>query len=160
MPKAQCHRRQVRHRCRSRSDAHHFARACHEAASATVERAPLHLTRIRLKKWVFQGKCPNFGSNRVWLLRAHRITIANKSEFALAGATTSQMRPRCSRLNVVVHRELIGVGAEAERVVFFLFHVDPVGNDVCVGCRTNADAKGLERPSADLLRTVWGLLAR
>src|SRR5262245_61621730 len=35
-------------------------------------------------------------------------------------------------LDVVVHRELVRVGAETQCVVFLLFHVDPVGDEVFV----------------------------
>ena len=35
-------------------------------------------------------------------------------------------------LHVVVHRELVRVRAKPQRVIFFLFHVDPVGDEVFV----------------------------
>ena len=38
----------------------------------------------------------------------------------------------CKWLNVVVHRELVRMWAETERVVFLLLHVDPVGDEVGV----------------------------
>ena len=46
--------------------------------------------------------------------------------------------PRCAaavapyQLHVVIHRELVRVGAKTQCVVFFLFHVDPVGDEVFV----------------------------
>jgi hypothetical protein len=35
-------------------------------------------------------------------------------------------------LHVVIHGEFVRVRAEAQGVVFFLFHVDPVGDEVFV----------------------------
>ena len=35
-------------------------------------------------------------------------------------------------LHVVIHRELVRVGPQAQGVVLFLFHVDPVGDEVFV----------------------------
>ena len=37
-----------------------------------------------------------------------------------------------SRLHVVIHGELVRVWAEAQGVVFLLFHIDPVGDEVFV----------------------------
>ena len=37
-----------------------------------------------------------------------------------------------SRLHVVVHRELVRMRSQTQRVVFFLFHVDPVGDEAFV----------------------------
>src|SRR5437016_3166564 len=35
-------------------------------------------------------------------------------------------------LHIIVHRELVRVGTETKRVVFLLFHVDPVGDEAFV----------------------------
>ena len=35
-------------------------------------------------------------------------------------------------LHVVIHRELVRMRAKSQRVVFFLFHLDPVGDEVGV----------------------------
>src|SRR5256885_4719168 len=39
---------------------------------------------------------------------------------------------RSEALHVVVHREFVRMGSQSKRVVFFLFHVHPVGDEVFV----------------------------
>jgi hypothetical protein len=41
-------------------------------------------------------------------------------------------RSRAELLHVVIHRELVRVRSQAQGIVFFLFHVDPVGDEVFV----------------------------
>jgi hypothetical protein len=41
-------------------------------------------------------------------------------------------RGRALPLHIVIHRELVWVGAKAQGVVLFLFQVDPVGDEVFV----------------------------
>ncbi len=61
-----------------------------------------------------------------------RNTSRNSYGSAFAKATARQVRAAQSRSNVIIHRELVRVWAQPERVVFFLFHVDPVGDEVFV----------------------------
>src|ERR1044071_8645044 len=43
------------------------------------------------------------------------------------------LRPSAKRpSHVVIHGELVGMGAKAQGIVFFLFHVDPVRDEVGV----------------------------
>ncbi len=46
--------------------------------------------------------------------------------------TVDQLTGLGSLLHVVIHRELVRMRAEAERVVFFLFHLAPVRDEVGV----------------------------
>ena len=47
------------------------------------------------------------------------------------GAVLTSVRV-ISRLHVVIHCEFVRVRSQTQGVVFFLFHVDPVGNEVFV----------------------------
>ena len=58
---------------------------------------------------------------------------ASSKQLEVACETTRRARPdRGPPLHVVVHRELVRMGAKTQGVVFFLFHIDPVGDEVFV----------------------------
>ena len=56
-----------------------------------------------------------------------------KNLWHVGGARKSRtLRQRRCLLHVVIHRELVRMRTEAESVVFFLFHLDPVRDEVFV----------------------------
>src|SRR6476620_1436701 len=52
--------------------------------------------------------------------------------FIITASSIGAPGGRSLPLHVVVHRELVWMGAKTQRVVFFLFHVDPVGDEIFV----------------------------
>jgi hypothetical protein len=67
---------------------------------------------------------PVSSSRRTRLLRWRQLVISPAPPRDKRGC------PAC--LYVIVHREFVRVGTKTQRVVFFLFHVDPVGDEVFV----------------------------
>lgn len=73
-------------------------------------------------------------------LRFKRLTYEQRpgageaNEFADEPCThqCGLIRRRSLPLHVIIHRELVRMGAETERVVFLLFHIDPVCDEVFV----------------------------
>jgi hypothetical protein len=62
-------------------------------------------------------------------------TAPNETELShhwRGGAWQRRRTGRARPLHVVIHRELVRVGAETQCVVFLLFHVDPVSDEVFV----------------------------
>jgi hypothetical protein len=57
-------------------------------------------------------------------------------------------------LHVVVHRELVWMWAETQRVAFFLFHVDPVGDEVFVE-DVAAQQEGATVCRSLMVETIW-----
>src|SRR6266487_2404847 len=94
----------------------------------------IDLTRIRSISWVFQEKGANFGSNQVLVTPSTSLCIANTYGSAFAWLQRDEWRTVAfiPLSHVVVHRELVRMWAQPKRVVFFLFHVDPVGDEVFV----------------------------
>jgi len=83
------------------------------------------LTRIRPNYWVFQEIDAILESNQVapvWAIPDFLIHLLDFED-------GSESHPY---LDVVVHREFVRMGSQAQGVVFFLFHVDPVGDEVFV----------------------------
>src|SRR5205823_4881864 len=66
-------------------------------------------------------------------------------------------RGRALPSHVVIHRELVGVGAETQGVVFLLFHVDPVGDEVFVE-DVAAQQEGMVGLSETALFFIGGIL--
>jgi hypothetical protein len=67
----------------------------------------------------------NFGSNQVapvWAIPGFLIDLLDFKD-------GSESHPY---LDVVVHREFVRMGSQTQSIVFFLFHVDPVGDEIFV----------------------------
>src|SRR5439155_20229406 len=88
-------------------------------------------TRIRSNYWVFQEKDAIFGSNQV--VGAPRTSCASRIRTdppSRGFSATSGGRLSFIPLSdVIIHREFVRVRPQSERVVFLLFHVDPVGDE-------------------------------
>jgi hypothetical protein len=59
-------------------------------------------------------------------------SLALGTTWLFAGATARQARTARPQSHVIVHGEFVRVRSQAQRVVLFLFHVDPVGDEVFV----------------------------
>src|SRR5215470_12191839 len=88
------------------------------AASTTVPHAPAHVQSCAITQALSRlaSRSNGCGTRRTNLTRTRR------------GAPGGRALP----LHVVIHRKLVGVRAETQRVVFLLFHVDPVRDEVFV----------------------------
>jgi hypothetical protein len=70
--------------------------------------------------------------SRALVVLLRKWTVWPCYDVALSRVTVGALCGRALTLYVVVHCELVGVGAETKSVVFLLFHVDPVGDEVFV----------------------------
>jgi hypothetical protein len=86
--------------------------------------------RIRHETLSLAGKGPNVSRVLVVLLR--KWTVWPCYDVSLSRVTVGAPGGRALTLYVVVYCELVRVRAETQRVVFFLFHVDPVGDEIFV----------------------------
>lgn len=65
------------------------------------------------------------------LTRSGRITPQLMQTYsALSEALAEPQAKAESRSDIEIHRELVGMRAQPEGVVFLLFHLDPIGDEV------------------------------
>src|SRR5437867_6315126 len=81
-----------------------------------------------------ESDCAFSDSNSITGIMSTMQMIAFRRACSLIAANPFVGAPggRALASHVVIHGELVRMRAEAQRIVFFLFHVDPVGDEAFV----------------------------